>query len=519
VTRAGAVIGLDVGTSAVKGLLSDGTRSLATHRRSFPLGLAAGGRATVDARDVLAAARAVVAALVADARASGVEVVGLCAGGSGDEAVFVDRAGEPVAPVAMALDTGDAGAVDAVLRRAGSAFHRTGLPPASAYPLLRYAALASERPALARRVRRILAWPEYLADRLGVPAAAEPSLAGRSGAYDVDAGRWDSELLAAAGIDESRLPPLVPTGAVLGVVPAEVAHALGLGPSVAVVAGGFDQAMATAGAGIDRPGIAHLGTGSWEAVSVLAAAPIAAASRASLVEAGFSVGPAAWSDPGEDRGDPPALVGSSAPGAVALGWIGRVAGAPPRAAVAQALRLAASAPDEPSRLTVLPAFAGAFAADAGSRAGAVVAGLDLAAGPELVALAVLESIALRVAEQLDALERAGMPSAEVRVTGGTGRDRRWLQLRADATGRPVRAVVPADAGTVAAVALACVGLGIAPSVGEVVDALVRVGPPIEPRPDRQAALARSAERRAELRRSLAAVPAQPPRQREGPAFA
>ncbi len=520
-----AVIGLDIGTSAVKGLLSDGRRRVAAARRPYAMTLGPGGRATVDALDVLAAARTVVGTLAGAARGADLAVVAICAGGSGDEAVFVDAAGRPLAPVPMALDTtptgahGDPSPMDRAVDAEGTS-DRTGLPAGGTYPVPRFAAFAAESPRLARRVRRILAWPEFLALRLGVPPAAEPSLASRSGGFDVEAGRWDPDLLAAAGIDSSWLPPLVPTGSVLGTVPSRVARELGLGPSVALVAGGFDQAMATAGAGIDRPGTGHLGAGSWEALSVLAPAEFAtAACRAPLVRARFSVGPAVAARPDRTDGPAPALVLASVPGAAALEWFGRVVGARRGRRVAEALRLAAAAPDVPSGLTVLTGFAGPVAPGRESAAGAVVAGLDLAAGPEAVALALVEGIALTVAEQIEALGKAAIAVHELRISGGTARDRRWLQLRADATGRVVRAVAPADAGTVAAVALACVAVGLAPSVGDVVGALSRTGPPIAPRPERHAIFRGRLERRAVLRSSLARMAAGRPFARDVAAFA
>jgi sugar (pentulose or hexulose) kinase len=192
-------------------------------------------------------------------------------------------------------------------------------------------------------------------------------------------------------------------------------------------------------------------------------------------------------------------------GATALAWIGTIAGASHGTAARRALELAAHAPDRPGRLLVLPDLAGGGATLPDAEVRGVVAGLDLATGPEELALAVLEGIALRVAEQLDRLAEAGLPCGEVRVTGGAARDERWLRLRADVTGRTVRRVVPADAGTTAAVALAAVAGGLAPTIDEVVAAVVRLGRPIEPRPDRHAAFLDLAERRQALRVALAAA--------------
>jgi xylulokinase len=493
-SRTPAVIGLDVGTSAVKGLLAGEDGPLARVRRGYLLDVGANGRVELDADMVWRAVAGAIRRLGRVARDQRREIVAICCGGSGDEAVWVDDAGAPVAPVPMSLDRRSivAGAALGGTMSDQAFIERTGLPPHDAYPLTRLAWLQLARPELASRVRHLWAWPEFVAARLGVPPVAEPTLAARSGAFDVVGGRWDEELLASVGVDAAVFPPLAPTGSVIGLVPGEIARRLGLGAGVAVVAGGFDQAMATLGARITAPGIAHLGAGSWEALTLALRVP-----AFSLVPRGFSVGPTVAADV------PWSAMGSSIGGA-AIAWIGGFAGATGSArgrATRRAIALAARAPDEPTGLIVQPDLDGGGPALADGRPGGVVAGLRLDVDAGRLARAMLEGIALTVADRLEVLSEIQSVS-EMRVTGAGAREQRWLQLRADVTGVAVRGISPIDAGAVAAVALAMEATLPGASVGSALDSIVRLGPLVEPRPDHHGRYAEIRATRARLRSAL-----------------
>jgi sugar (pentulose or hexulose) kinase len=473
--RAPAVIGLDVGTGALKALLADAGGPRRSIRRGYRLDMGADGRVEVDAERVWRSARTAIRALAADAAAGGLRVVAICAGGSGDEAVWLDDGARPVAPVPMALDGRAASdrrrLIDAVGLETFMA--TTGLPPSGADPLQRLLWLRRTAPKRAERVRRLLAWPEFLALRLGVEPVAEPTLAARSAAFDVARGAWSSALLAAAGVELDLFPPIAPTGSVVGTVPATIADALGLPSGVRVVAGGFDQAMATLGAGIAEPGTGHLGAGSWEALTILRPGP-----SAELVPLGFSVGPAIAA-----RGAWSAM--ASWPGAIALGWVGGLAALdrPSRARggadVRRALAVARAARDEPTDVLVLPDFDGSTAAGS---AAAAIAALRIDVDAPILGRAMLQGITFAGAHHLDTIRQAGDHVDEIRVTGGGTLDPCWLQVRADVLRARIVPVDPPDTGTAAAAALAWGAVVGDRSIAELIRTLVRTRRPIEPRP-------------------------------------
>jgi xylulokinase len=485
-----SAIGIDIGTSAVKGLLLVDDVVVARSRRSYPVELGAGGRVEVDPERVARAATAVIRRLALVGREHGRPVGAIGAAGSGDEAVWVDVKGRSVGPVPMALDSR---ATDAAARLEGAIgsdrlYATTGLPLAGIHPLVRLLWLRDTDPAAAARVTRLLAWPEFLALRLGLVPVGEPSLAARSLVFDVHQRRYDPAILAAAGVSGDVFAPLVATGAVVGDIPDSSAAPLGLVPPVLMVAGGFDQAMATLGTGIVGPGIVHLGLGSWAALTALAAdRPPDGPMRTS----GLSIGP---SVAGNARY---AVMGSSA-GGIVPAWLGSLAGPGSDTGPRRIAQLAARAPDRPTGLLGLSHLEGSYTPWLDPASRGAIAGLGLATDASILARGLLEAVAYELREVVSRLVAAGLAVDRIRVSGGGSRSRTWQQLTADVVGLRIARARERDAGALAAACFAAAALGSFSSPEEAVGAVVRFDLELEPRPEVAAAYAESAGRHAQL---------------------
>jgi xylulokinase len=133
--------------------------------------------------------------------------------------------------------------------------------------------LTTNYPDVAAAARWYLEPVDYLAMRFtGIPAATHASM---TAAWLTDNRRldvldYDDDLVRRAGVDGSKLPPLVATGSVIGPVRDDVAADLGLPPDVQVVAGVPDLHAAAIGSGALGPGEAHmaLSTTSWISLPV-----------------------------------------------------------------------------------------------------------------------------------------------------------------------------------------------------------------------------------------------------------
>ena len=128
--------------------------------------------------------------------------------------------------------------------------------------------LQHECPEVLARARWLLEPVDYLTMRFtGVPAA---TLASMTGAWLTDIRSlttldYDEVLVRAAGVDGSRLPPLVATGSVLGPVLPDVATDLRIPATAVAVTGLPDLHAAAVGAGAVELGQPHasIGTTAW----------------------------------------------------------------------------------------------------------------------------------------------------------------------------------------------------------------------------------------------------------------
>jgi xylulokinase len=481
-----SLIGLDIGTSAVKGVLLDGTGHVRSQvRHGYRVRSANPDRAELSAHRVWAATRWVIRRLAIVARPVD-PVRALCVGGSGDEVVLLDERDRPVAPVILALDRRAAAVGVALAERFGTAWlrERTGLHDAGATPLARLLWLREHDPQTATRIRRVLAWPEFIAHRLGVAVGSEPTLAARTLGYAIADDRFEPAILGPLGVDASLFAPLVGTGDVLGTMAPAVAEDMGLPIGVNVVAGGFDQAMATLGAGVVGVGVAHLGAGSWEALTVLL--PKRSAGR-ELLSRGWSTGRSIGAHL-------PWSAMTSAPGGLAVQWFADLiadGSSGHRPGVARLMSEAAGGPGGAL------ALAGSDELTTWS-----LAGLDLSTRRGEMLAAVLESTAWRLAHALQQAEAVGVRVATLRASGGGARSAAWLQLKADVTGRVVERTAIEEVGAFAAGLLAGAATGAFPAPSTAAPMLVRMRDSFEPRPDRTAWHAERADR---ARRAAAAL--------------
>jgi gluconokinase len=129
----------------------------------------------------------------------------------GHSLLALDARGRPLTPVLGWRDNRAAGAArrlrarldaDAVQARTGQHLHPAFWPAKLLW-------LAETEPDIFRGAARFVSCADYLyAELLGVEPAASLSIASGTGLLDLAARRWAAELLAAAGVGEERLPAL-----------------------------------------------------------------------------------------------------------------------------------------------------------------------------------------------------------------------------------------------------------------------------------------------------------------------
>jgi gluconokinase len=194
------VLALDVGTSSARAQQFDETAQETGQvaRREYP-----------DERDPDRLAGFVREAIDEAGGADGVDAVG--ASCFGHSLLALDDRGRPLTPVLGWRDTRSAGAADRLSRKVDpAAVHdRTGCQVHTSYWPAKLAWLAQAEPDVFRNARRFVSFCDYLyAQLLGRDVPASLSIASATGLLDLHTRAWDDELLQALELDRELLPEI-----------------------------------------------------------------------------------------------------------------------------------------------------------------------------------------------------------------------------------------------------------------------------------------------------------------------
>ena len=444
------ILALDEGTTSARAIVFDAdgvARAVAQReiRQIYPQP----GWVEQDPREIWAVQSGVAVEALALAGLGARDVAAVGIANQRETTILWDRdSGEPVGHAIVWQDRRTAPACDQLRRDGVDAMiqERTGLLPDAYFSGTKIAWLLDHVPgARARAERGKLAFgtvDTWLVWKLteGRLHVTDASNASRTMLFDIRSGRWDDELLRMLRIPRSLLPDVRASSEVYGEVAAEEALA---GAPVAGIAG--DQQAALFGQMCIAPGLTKntYGTGCFT-LQHTGERPVI--SRQRLLTT------VAWRIAG--RTDY-ALEGSVFSGGAVVQWLRDGLGLIRSAGEIEAM--AASVPDS-AGIFLVPAFEGLGAPHWDSYARGALVGLTRAATSAHVARAALESIALQVADLLDAMGAdAGAPVRELRVDGGAAVNNLLLQFQADVLGVPV--VRPAMTETTALGAAYLAGLG------------------------------------------------------------
>jgi glycerol kinase len=287
----------------------------------------------------------------------------------------------------------------------------------------------------------------------GAAHVTDHSNAACTGLYDFLNGGWDSAVLAQIGIPERVLPAIVPSSAHCGTTDARV---FGAAVPLAGIAG--DQQAAMFGElGVDLGAVkVTFGTSAMIDVNT---------------GGGLVMSPGAYPLVLWGLGDERCygLEGTVMTAGAAVQWLrdglGVISGA------ADCGPLAASVPDS-GGVWAVPAFQGLGTPymDTGGRA--VIGGISRGTTRAHVVRALLEGVAYRTREALDALLGGAQRERpdRLRVDGGMAANDVFLQFLADALGSPVERPEPVQATALGVAYLAGMGVGVWDGIDDVRDA-------------------------------------------------
>lgn len=312
----------------------------------------------------------------------------------------------------------------------------------------------------------------------------------------------DPDLVAAAGVDPQRLPPLVPLRGIIGDVTREAADALGIAAGTPVTTGTIDSVTSAVGTGA---------LGATDASVIIGTTAVMVA-HIDTMRADISTGIMSVPSPVEGRWF---VMAENGIGGRALEWfVNEVVypddefstGALPPDAYERVARAVERVPPGCDGVQFLPWLLGTIAPSPNDDVRAALVGLGLRHTRAQVARAVLEGVANNLAWLLPAFAAfTGSDAPFVRFGGGGATSDQWAQILADALGRPVHQLEDARATNARGAAfLALADLGLL-DLGDVAS-LLAVRAVRDPRPEAQAVHAEALARLRSLHPPLSLLP-------------
>ena len=259
------LIGLDIGTSSVKGVLmtEDGSVEKIANR-SFVYTKYDNGGIEIDANQFVNDCFVAINEL-----AQGVDgnIIGICASSASGNLVMLDKDNNPSTPVFNWQDTRVTTEADEILGNIDrkDLYKKVGWPfSGNTFPLALLCYVKKHSPQIFENCGKICMSTEYLYYKLTGKWGISPSAGTTFYLIDQAKKEYMQDILNILGISEDKLPPIMPCGSVLGGVTEEASPKCGLAANTPVVLGSFDHPSAARGVGVFDEGQMLLSCGtSW----------------------------------------------------------------------------------------------------------------------------------------------------------------------------------------------------------------------------------------------------------------
>ena len=259
------LIGLDIGTSAVKGVLmtEEGT---VIHSAGAPFVYTTydNGGVEIEADKYIESCFTAINEL---AKGADGEIAGICASSASGNLLILDKDNKPVTPIYNWQDKRVTTEAEEILGDIdkGELYRKIGWGfSGKTFPLALLCYVKKHFPEKIENCGKVCMSTEYLYYKLTGKWGISTSAGTPFFLIDQNTGKYIPELLDKIGITEDKLPPIMKCGSKVGAVLDEASKKCGLPLGTPVVLGSFDHPSAARGAGVFNEGEMLLSCGtSW----------------------------------------------------------------------------------------------------------------------------------------------------------------------------------------------------------------------------------------------------------------
>lgn len=465
------LIGLDIGTSAVKGILIDEKGNLEGEASSpYSVSNPKAGWSEQDPEDWWQATLEVLKELQSIASNKSGDLAAISFSGQMHSSVFLDKDNNVIRPAILWSDTrtsAECKEIEDSLGGRGKLVEMTGNKALEGFTAPKVLWLKNNEPENYKKLESLLLPKDYIRFKLTGKKAMDLSDAAGTLMLDVKNKSWHKELLEKLGIDEKILPLLVESTAVAGKITKKASKLTGIAEGTPVVAGGADNACGAAGSGMVEEGQVMVSIGSSGVI-------LAPADKYQAVPEGklhmFN-----HSAKGKYY-----YMGVMLAAGQALSWY--MDNVLPEDWDYEKLNAETTKiPAGSENLIFLPYLNGERTPHADASARAVFFGLSALHDRAHMARAVMEGVTFGLRDSLELIKENGIDIKTVRATGGGAKSRVWQQIIADIFNTPVEILEIEEGPAYGAALIAGVGVNIYSNLEKANQELIKVKKIIEPK--------------------------------------
>ncbi len=423
-------LGLDIGTSSVKGVLINAKQDIvATATAGLKVSRPQSGWSEQAPEDWWKACNAVVKALGRQKPKAVAAVDGIGLSGQQHGATLLGSSGNVLRPCILWNDARSFQECEEIEARDSRARVIAGNIPLAGYTAPKLLWVKKHEPRIFDKVAMVLLPKDYIRFRMMGECASDMSDSSGTFWLDVAKREWSDILLEASSMRRDQMPKLYEGTDATGRLTAAVAKSWGMPKRPVVAGGGGDNAASACGIGAvtDNEAFISIGTSGVMFVSNDTFRPNAA--RA--VHAFCHAVPGTWHQ-----------MGVILSAAASLEWLSGVFQTPaPKLTRALGTKLIG-----PSPSIFLPYLSGERTPVGDAQVRGVLMGIGHESDRKAITHAVLDSIAFAFRDSLEALKGAGTKVERVKAVGGGSKSELWLKIIATVLGVPIDLPAAGDVG-------------------------------------------------------------------------
>lgn len=423
-------LGLDFGTSSVKGVLID-TKQKIVATASAPLKVSRPhpGWSEQNPEDWWKAAGKVVAQLKAVKPKAVAAVEGIGLSGQQHGATLLDKDGKALRPCILWNDARSGKECAEIMDGTPEVVAHSGNIVLAGYTAPKLVWVKKHEPKTFDKVAKVLLPKDYI--RLRMTGDYASDMSDSSGTYwlDIRNRQWSELLLKASGMRRDQMPELFEGTDAIGRLSPSVAKAWGMPKRPVVAGGGGDNASSACGIGAvtDGAGFLSIGTSGVMFVSNDRFSPNAG----KFVHAFCHAVPDTWHQMC-------VIVSATA----SLEWLSGVLQTP----APQLTKALGAKVKGPSSALFLPYLSGERTPVGDAEVRGLMMGLGQETDRKAMTHAVLDSIAFAFRDSLDALRDGGATINRLMAVGGGTKSALWLKIMSTVLGLPIDVPVAGDIG-------------------------------------------------------------------------